>query len=241
MKVAICNENERDSNEYRDLIEEIAKKHEIGIEVTLYQKGDALFFAWEDVRKQSDVVFLEASMTEKNGIEVAQGLRERGYFSDIVFLTNDEHYVFDAFDVEAYHYIVKEKVEKGKLEEVFLKVYERWQRRKREYITVKAGGEGRNIALREIAYFEIDGNMVTVHYSEKETFNFYSTLSKIENALHSRGFIRIHRYAIVNVSYIKIANSKGVEMMDGTRFPISREGWRKLKEHPSSRENSYLI
>ena len=46
-------------------------------------------------------------MPGKNGMETARALRKRGMDTILIFVTAIEEYVFQAFDVGAFHYLVK--------------------------------------------------------------------------------------------------------------------------------------
>lgn len=229
MRIAICNYDESALVECKELLQAIADRHSISVKFDEYRDSKSLLLAWKDFNNWTDVVFLETSMQEINGIEVARKLRENGYSDDIVFLTNNSSYVFEAFDVEAYHYIVKDEVGKHKVEDIFLNINKRYQKKKKEFISISFAGESRNIMVDEISCFEVNGRIITVSYGEGQTFQFYSTLGKVEKALHSRGFIRIHRCAIVNAHRVRRANGERVEMKSGMELPISRQGWKELK------------
>ena len=54
-----------------------------------------------------DVIFLDIQMEQPNGMETARLLRQRGDHSLLVFVTVLKELVFDAFQVEAYDYLLK--------------------------------------------------------------------------------------------------------------------------------------
>ena len=65
--------------------------------------GEALLEADEQI----DILFLDIQMPGKNGMETARALRKRGMDTILIFVTAIEEYVFQAFDVGAFHYLVK--------------------------------------------------------------------------------------------------------------------------------------
>ena len=69
----------------------------------LFESGQKLLTT--DFR--ADIIFLDVDMPSPNGIETAKRLREEGCEAVIVFVTALREYVFDAFDVGAFHYLVK--------------------------------------------------------------------------------------------------------------------------------------
>ena len=54
-----------------------------------------------------DVIFLDIQMERPDGMETARALRRRGDRSLLVFVTVLRECVFDAFEVEAWDYLVK--------------------------------------------------------------------------------------------------------------------------------------
>ena len=54
-----------------------------------------------------DVIFLDIQMEQPDGMETAKMLRQRNIHCLVVFITVLKEYVFDAFEVQAYDYLVK--------------------------------------------------------------------------------------------------------------------------------------
>ena len=52
------------------------------------------------------------------------------------------------------------------------------------------------------------------------TFEFYSTLSKIENSLAHKGFVRIHRSYLVSERYITGVAHGEVSLATGVTLPV---------------------
>ena len=97
------------------------------IENTLNQFGTEFslkrFFNGQELLKyveSFDIVFLDIKMPEINGMELAKQMRENRRESIIVFVTSAEEYVFEAYDVEAFHFLLK-PVNENKLKNVLKK------------------------------------------------------------------------------------------------------------------------
>ena len=54
-----------------------------------------------------DVIFLDIQMEQPDGMETAKMLRQRNIHCLVVFITVIKEYVFDAFEVQAYDYLVQ--------------------------------------------------------------------------------------------------------------------------------------
>jgi DNA-binding LytR/AlgR family response regulator len=165
-------------------------------------------------------------MTGINGLDTAHKLRASGFTADIIINAIDDTHVHEGYDVEAMHYFIKGKTSEEKLEEVFLKAVERCQRRKKDIMTFGRRGEQINVPIDNILYFEVQGQIVTVHYykgSSVETFKFYSTLQNICKPLVGKGFWKNHKSYVISKKYIYKMTAGQVEMENGDVLPIGRE------------------
>jgi len=88
-----------------ELLEDAIKEAIPGVVPVCFQKPGELIAAAE--KKTPDIVFLDISMPETNGIEVARQLNEISNGIKIVFVTGYSEYTSDAFNVYAFGYIMK--------------------------------------------------------------------------------------------------------------------------------------
>lgn len=88
------------------------------IEIVPYTSGEALLFDWGNTGRQADAVYLDIHMQGVNGMQAAKELRNMGCKKEIVFLARDKQPVFDAFDVKAFHYVVKDYTTERKFEDI---------------------------------------------------------------------------------------------------------------------------
>ena len=90
-------------------------------------------------------------------------------------------------------------------------------------------GEYRNIAINDIKYFEVRGKIITVYYGSK-SFEFISTIGKLENLLFAKGFLRVHRSFLVSLQHIKNFTYEEITLIDNTEIPVGRKYYSGLKE-----------
>lgn len=225
MHILICDDDEIYAKNCEESINIIAEQNRIDVKIDLVESGENLLFFEESKFADVDLIYLDWHMPRRNGFEVAQKLRERGVFADIVFYTMDESHAIDGYDVDALHYIVKGKTPKEKFETIFLKAVKRVRRRHTEVLSVSCAGEHRNIPVQDISFFEVVKRIITVHYYDNnriKTFEFYSSLSKIKEFLLGKDFVRIHSSYLVNTRHIRTRKAQQIEMKDGSILPIGR-------------------
>ena len=234
MRIVLCDDDIKVCKEYIRILREILAEAQITSPTfETYDSGVKLLESWQ--WNNSDILLLDIRMPDKDGMEVANELRERGYNGEIIFLTVSKAYAIKAFNVDAYHYLVKGEVDKDKVASVFLEAYEDVTERERRYITLSRGGDLRNIAVDSIYYFGMKNRIITVHYqgdhgttkgtsdnrTDNETFAFYSTLDGLEELLEGQGFIRIHRaYLVAAAKSRKSDDNKEIRMSNGDIIPL---------------------
>lgn len=98
-------------------------------------------------------------------------------------------------------------------------------------------GESRNVPLEDIQYFEVKHNIITVYY-QKEKFEFYSTIGKLEDQLQKKGFIRIHRSFMVAKKFIRQASYTELELTNGTLLPVGQVHAKQLRKEMKAKRVS---
>lgn len=167
-----------------------------------------------------DVIFLDIKMPAPDGMETARELRKRRFGGVIVFVTALEDYVFDAFEVSAYDYLVK-PVE----EEKFLRTMTRLKNRLESgVIAIQKDGESRLFDLDEVLYFEVLNRKIYIHTADGGTFDYYGKIEELEKRLgnSSRKFFRCHRSFLVNLAHLKGYGNGTAYLSGGGKIPVSR-------------------
>ena len=88
-----------------------------------------------------------------------------------------------------------------------------------------AHGEAVRIPLREIRYFEVRQNYVTIHAGQEYVLK--KTLGELEKELDN-GFFRTGRSFVVNLSYIRKITKTEVHLSDDTAIPLPRGMYQAL-------------
>ncbi len=71
-----------------------------------------------------------------------------------------------------------------------------------EIFTFTAKRAAVKINCGDIVFFESYGHCITIHMKDGTTYDFRGTLNEIEKRLKGKGFVRVHRGFIINVSYL---------------------------------------
>lgn len=229
LKIALCDDNDRSIRQYAKMINSIAEKHQICIELSCFNSGEALFFQYSDSPEDIDIVYLDILMGEMDGMKTAQMLRDNNCKAQIIFLTSFEDYVFEAFDVNASHYLLKEDTSTSKFEEVFLRAVQLASTKEQELFCFEFNGEPGVVPVCDISYFEIWRRLVTVHYDNGKKVEFYGSMEQLANKLSGKNFARTHRSFMVHLPYIAKFRPQSLLLKTGEVVPIGTTYAQSLK------------
>jgi len=215
LNIAICDDEEA----IREQIKELIEKEKPGVCPELYETGDGLLVTG----KQFDIVFLDIQMEGTDGIETARKLRERDEDTILIFITGIREYVFEAFDVAAFHYLLK-PIEEDKFLEVFHRAereLEKRKKRRRERVFIKTRNRGFTLEKDSILYIESRGKKVEIH-TTGETIEAYASMNELEGQL-GVGFYRCHRGYLVNMAYVTEYDSESIILNNGEYVYLAKE------------------
>ena len=176
--------------------------------------------------KRFDIVFLDIQMEGMNGIEAARSLREKNAnlgMEDtvLVFITGIKDYVFDAFDLYAFQYLLK-PIDERKFAEVLERaVREAAKKKERRVLFIKS----RNLTLdqSEILYIESRAKKVEIHTKgAAQAIEIYAAMDELEGQL-GENFYRCHRAYIVNMDCITEYDGESITLMGGDRVYLTKK------------------
>lgn len=223
MRIAVCD----DEKEIRQILSEKTRGLYPKAEVCSFGSGEEFLSSGQ----LADILFLDIQMPGENGIEIAKRMRRQNQRTVLIFVTALKEYVFEAFDVGAFHYLVK-PFDDEKFREVLLRAVEQYwqinvlvQQRKAEerYILIKAGGVRTRIFVKDIVYAEVYNRKVMIHCQDEE-IEYYGRLSDLEKQL-GEDFFRPHRAYLVHFRYVvqydasRIRMGKGTALMAKQKYP----------------------
>lgn len=193
-----------------------------GCRLSRFSSGQALLDSGENF----DLVFLDVRMAPPDGLETARALRERGDECLLVFLTVLREQVFDAFEVQAFDYLVK-PVDCVRLRRTLDRAMAALARRRAGTLLIRRGSAREIVPLAEIAYCEVLGRKVYLHRTDGTVLDYYEKLEALERRLGS-GFFRCHRSYLVNLDHIRGLGGGQAALSGGGAVPVSRLREREL-------------
>ncbi len=220
MKIAVCD----DDRTTREQIASLIREQEPDAEVVAFEAGEDMMKSQENFA----VSFLDVEMKEISGIDVAKHMREeqekRGREkSIIIFVTGYREYMEDAFDVNAFHYLVK-PVDERKFHTVFhraLKEVSVKHKQKKLSVMIKYNGMQKKILLKDIYYIESSNKKVVFHTRDGR-MDTYGRMDDWETELGD-SFYRCHRGYLVNLEKITAYNVDTIDVINGDSLILAQK------------------
>ena len=101
LQIAVCEDDENMGKYLRQLMEKRLGDNS-NCRISVFSSGKQLLKA----STQFDIFFLDIDLKDMNGIDMARQLRQESE-AVIVFVTALKEYIFDAFDIQAFQYLLK--------------------------------------------------------------------------------------------------------------------------------------
>ena len=196
-------------------------------------------------RLRPELVFLDVQMPGMFGTDVVRRLERQPY---IIFTTAFSQHAVSAFELGAVDYLLKpfgparlsaameriraaigEPAGTGALERLNVAMTSGPISR----LFVRTGVNLVPLSIGEVAWFEADGDYVTAH-TERSRHALNLSLSRLEERLDPKRFVRVHRAHIVNLDHVRAfkRDARGnleAELVNGQRVPVSRARAQELR------------
>lgn len=237
LAIAVCDDEMIECCNMAGKIKEILEEMKIPYIIRQFRSGGELLQAMESF----DVVFLDIIMQDLDGMKTAQIFREKASDKILVFVSSSTEYVFEAYDVEAFQYLLK-PVDDRKLKRVLQKAVLKINKRSQEFIIVSRERQKKKLLLDDIYYFEIQGRVVDAHGPEG-IFTYYERIGELEEKLQDKGFFRCHKSYLVNLKYVDGYNRQEAILDNGEKIVIAKRRYEAFRQEVLKvmRENGGIL
>jgi two-component system LytT family response regulator len=195
-----------------------------------------------------DVLLLDINRFDLSGTELVDQLRERNLpLPSIVFVTAHVEHAVAAFERHTVDYVIKPFSEesinkaldrasrraKGEQAAKLMEAMPQLQKLSRPgnpMIAIKAKGSILFVNPEDVVAVQAEGNYVSLQ-RESDSYLLRESISMVEEKLKPYGFIRIHRSALVNISFVveikPYSTGKcGLRVKTGKEYAVT-SGYRK--------------
>lgn len=213
ISISICDDDETVHRAVGAIIQRTYGNRYCGLEILHYHNASSLL---QEAERQQ-IVLMDISMQGIDGIEAAARLHDIKPQCIVIMLTGRSDRVKDAFKVHATRFVTK-PIELEELSEALdsaigsLKEY--------EDLIFQMNGKNFCINPRNLIMLEADRNNVIL-YLHGRSISLRSTMKKMEEALDSALFLRVHKSYIINMGYVEGVEGRELILTDGLRAAVS--------------------
>lgn len=227
LQIAICDDEPFYREKIQTLLEEYLEKRELPYELHSFISGESFLEQCENQVK-FDIVFLDISMKELDGIQTAQRIRSFHNDTYIVFVTAFMDYALEGYKVNAVRYLMKDTLDLA-MEECMTAILQKMQV---AHVTFPFPEGEKKLYTDNILYVESRGHKSIFHYMEEGevTYQIYDKLDNVERKLEGCYFLRIHKSYLVNMKHIRKVSNYMAYLDTGEELPIPRLRFQTVKE-----------
>ena len=216
VKIGICDDEPEMRKPLRQILEQVLQLQGVEYLISESESGEELTAGISCL--DIDILFLDIEMRSLDGIETAKLLRRKGMKGIIIFVTAYPDFVFQGYEVHAFHYILK-PYRKEKIEEVLRQALHELDLSKERYFVIEQKARVIRIPLSQTIAFKSDRRKVEA-LLEEDFVAFYGRIDEVCRELPSC-FIRIHNRYIVNLNYVSTLERDRC-ILGSRSFPVSR-------------------
>ncbi len=214
INIAICDDSRTDALDLQSICESCDLGDNVSIAV--YESSEALISVFDT--QTPDIVFLDVEMPDGNGISIGKQIRESSKKVLIIFFTNYPQYAIEAYDCEAFHYLLK-PCKPEKVQEVLLRAVRKLGHM-HTYHTVKIQNKILRLLISDVYYVEYCRKHV-IYHTENEQYETTGKLFETYGELKEYGFYQVHQGYIVNLAHVRDFQGFTAILDNGAEVPIS--------------------
>ncbi len=223
-RIAICDDEEIFSESHEKICRDILNRLKIEYHISLFSNSKDFLEALLQKGRHYDLILLDIIMDGKDGMALARQIRRTNQEMAIIFITSSQDYVFQGYDVNALHYLIK-PVDPGKLEQLILSD---WHNRFQSSFLILQTDKGKQrVAVKDIFSLETFGRRVKVETSDGTAY-YAGKLSSLLCELPADQFVRSHQAFALNIRHVREITRQDAIMTNGQHIPISRTFTRQV-------------
>lgn len=167
-----------------------------------------------------------------NGMDIARKLRSLRSDTVIIFVTNFIEYAPAGYEVRAFRYILKRDLQ-ADLKAILPLALKQLNQ---ETLPIQVNGEIIKVPLDDILYLEVQQHNVTVvtrkltSDRKQKEYDFYASLTDLEERLEPLGFLRIHKSYLVNMKHLKKFQCREATLDNGVILRVGEKSYAENKQ-----------
>lgn len=231
LQATICDDEPFYQEKIQSVLRQYLQTHHLECEIHLFSSGEE-FLSRPKNRVNYDIVFMDISMKELDGIQTAAQIRAFHSETFLVFVTAFIDYALEGYKVNAVRYVMKDTLDTA-IPECMDAILQKMQLAQVSFSFLD--GE-KTLYTDNILYIESRKHKSFFHYMQAASESgivilpIYEKLDCIEQALTGHGFLRIHKSYLVNMRHIRRISGYTALLDTGEELPVPRLRYQAVRE-----------
>lgn len=215
--IGICDDEAAMRKSLRAPLEQKLQLMGMDYQIFEYNSGETLI---KNAGEQwLDILFLDIEMKDLNGMDTAKALRRQNVHTLLIFVTAYPDFVFQGYEVHAFHYILK-PYEERKIKSVLEQALIELGKNAEQSFTLEQKSGTYKVPMKKIVAFSSDKRKVVISLDDGGTLDFYGRLDTVAKDLPDY-FVRCHNRHLINLNFVT-ALEKDRCICKAFTFPVSR-------------------
>lgn len=230
-RVAICDKSRKNAEEIRQNFNE---KHSVLYSdclIDIFDTGKELLES--PYLEEYQMFLLETDVSDMNGIEIGRQIRNVNKKGVIIFMSETKNYAYDAFRVNAIGYLLK-PIDYKELSLLMKYAHRILAYFEMDSVCVKSKEGMVTIYTDEIIAVESEYRKAVYVLKDGRRISTVSNRSTFEKGIMPiplrENFLQPHKSFFINMDYVSMFRTDGIEMTNGMQIPISREKMQESKK-----------
>lgn len=221
MNIAICDDDKFFCQQMEEFVQQLFEEKSMRYQCEIFYSGESMLSHTKRNSMGFQIYLLDIGMTGMDGIRVAEVIRQKDLEAIIIFVTSHEEEMPKAFDVLAFHYLVK-PLDKHQVFRILSSAVSHLQKR-RAIFHFSVRKQFFTLLLSEIIYFESVARKIRIFTVTGKCYEYYGVWGEVEAQVNSHPFIRLHKSYIVNLLHVFHVDGTSILLRNQLRIPISRK------------------
>ena len=220
MNIAICDDDVQILGEIEKIIYNCYNGDTNLFLCDSFLSGEELLNHLKKEPRKYQIYILDIEMKQINGLQIASIIREEDYNAIIIFITSHKELMQEAFDIIAFHYLVK-PINDEKVMQVLSRAI-KLLNLKKSIFHFKIGKKLHVLHYEQIECFESNKRKIII-YTKENTYEYYEKIKELMKKLDLLLFVQVHNSFIVNMEYIKLVDGESIVLNTGKRIAITKK------------------
>jgi len=230
MRIAICDDDRDFCMQTVRMVGEAFERRGIAAKIESFADGASLLAA-RTAGAAFDAYFLDVIMPGMDGLALARKLRVTQPGAPIVFLTTSEDYTFEAFSVDAAHYLLK-PLKEDRLDLATDRLLALLPKPERKTLVVRTSEGGiASVSPEQIALAESDGHYQCLRLVDGRRVRCrMSGVELLERLSESGWFVPANKGVVLGIRHVRSLVADGAVLSNGLVVPVSRRAFPEIRK-----------